>query len=450
MSDNAPILRPSRFSLLASAGLTLAALLLWHSLPSPGQAPRGYRTLLREVRPVAPGLGPGAGAVDLLWQDGRILAVAPAGSLDPQGASVVEGRGRSVAPALADAAVFLSLEGRHPMDSVAAEPAPSLDLQAAAGVGLVLDLNAHRAFIHRARGLDGRRPSALFAGALFTGPGGWRLQGQTPWNSHVVELLEPEDLDAPWARAVRFGDQAAFASVEHEGREHLGVPLPALQRLGGLARAQGLPFIIHAHHSAKALEALQAKPDALLGPLFDDGDGRLAETLRRQGVLYIPALSVLLNAFPPAPNLKAWLTGFPAAEGLDPAVLTQASEPRRAAAWARHWQRQGADPERALAVPRRLHQAGVALAFGTGSGQPLVFHGLGAATELEHLRRGGFNAAQVLEMSRRSRELLRRPGGRLRRGDPADLSLLDGEPWAGPAALAAPGRVYLGGVPLRP
>jgi imidazolonepropionase-like amidohydrolase len=453
MEDHAPILKPSRFSLLAALGLTLGALLLWRSLPVPGEAPRGNRTLLRQVFACAPGTPQDqASLLDLLWQDGRIIAVGHPSSLESQGAFVIEGRGRTVAPALCDAAVFLSLEGRHPDDSVPAGPRPSLERQAAAGVSLLLDLNAHRAFIHEARSLQGPLPRTFFAGALFTSSGGWRLKGQTPWNSHVVELIEPEDLDAPWGRAVRFGDQAAFVSVEHEGRDGLAVPLPALRRLGALARSRGLPFIIHAHHSAKALEALQAQPDALLGPLFDAGDGRLAEALRRQGAHYIPALSTLLNAFPPEQgvSVRAWLSSFPAAATLERAVLSAATEPGRVKAWARHWTRQGADPAQALGVPAALHAQGVKLAFGSGSGQPLVFHGLGAATELAHLQRAGLSTPQILEMSRHSRELLGQRGGRLRRGDPADLLLLDADPWADPARLTDPRKIYLSGVSMRP
>lgn len=444
MTDS-PVLKPSRFPSIAALALVLLALGIWRSLPTPGEPPRGYRTLLRDARPVAPGGDPEAATVDLLWQDGRLLKVAPGGSLSDASATIVEARGRFVAPALADAAVFLSLEGRHPADSVPASPRQSLERQMAAGVSLLLDLNAHRAFIQDARKLQGRLPRARFAGALFTGPGGWRLSGQSPWNSHVVELLEPEDLDVPWGRARRFGDQAVFVSVEHEGRDSLGVPLPALKRLGELAHSQGLPFIIQAHHADKALEALQAQPDALLGPLFDAGDGRLAEALRRQEVLYIPALSTVLNSFPPQP-LGPWLAGFPAAGALDPAVLSAALAPQRLAARTKHWQRQGAEAAKVLAVPGQLHAAGVALAFGSGSGQPLVFHGLGAATELEHLHRAGFQAAQILEMSQQSRHLLGTRGGRLRRGDSADLLLMDGNPWSDPAALAGPASIFLDGV----
>lgn len=449
MNDDRPLLKPARFSLWASAALVLGALLLWHGVPVPGEAPRGHRTLLHDVRLCSPGDGPGAPAQDLLWEDGVVLRRGAVGSLDASGALQVNGRGRIVAPALCDAAVFLSLEGRQAADSVPAGPRESLERQAAAGVSLLMDLNAHRSFIQAARQLKGTLPTALFAGALYTSSGGWRLSGQTPWSSHVVELLEPEDVDAPWGLALRFGDQAAFASVENEGRDGLAIPMAALKRLGALAHAQGLPFIIHVQHSAKALEALKAKPDALLGPLFDAGDGRLAQALRQQNVTYIPALSCLLNAFPPKP-VHAWLASFPAAASLAPGVLAAATDPQRMAADIKHWERQGADPAQVLAVPATFAAAGVPMAFGSGSGLPLVFHGLGTATEIFHLRRAGLSCAQILQMSQRSRELLGRRPSRLRRGDPADLLLLDGDPWSDPANLAHPVQAYLGGVAALP
>lgn len=449
-----PLLPPSKTGLWAALALCALALFLWRRQSVPGEAPRGHRSLLHNVRVCAPGADPQGGPVDLLWEDGLIVAMGPPKSLDGRGALDLEldGQGRWVAPALCDAAVFLSLEGRQAADSVPAGPRQSLEREAEAGVSLALDLNAHRAFIQSARTLEGPLPTVLFAGVLYTGPGGWRLSGQTPWDSHVVEVLEPEDLDAPWGRAIRFGDQAAFASVENEGRDSLGIPLPVLQKLGGLARSRGLPYIIHVNHSAKALEALKAKPDAIVGPLLEAGDGRLAAALKAQGVLYMPSLSAVLNAFPtlPGQSVGAWLGGFPAALSLEAGVLDQATSPDRLASWVKHWTRMGALPAEVLGVPRTLLDAGVGLAFGSGSGRPLVFHGLGVATELAHLRRAGLRTDQILEMAERSRSLLGRPGGRLHAGEPADLVLLSGDPWADPTVLARPDEVFLGGVRWRP
>jgi imidazolonepropionase-like amidohydrolase len=427
----------------------MAAAMLWLllHLPSGDCFPRGHRTLLRHVALYDPVTGALEADRDLLWEDGLIIRAAPGGSLDPEACTVVDGRGLWAMPALADAAVFLSLEGRYPGTSVPAEAQESLRLQAASGMGGVLDLNASRAFIHAAKALGGTLPRARFAGALFTAPGGWRILAQTPWDSHVVEVQEEDDLTAAWGRVLRFQDQAIFASVEDEGRDGLSIPLPVLTRLGALAHERGLPFIIQAHHAAKALAALPARPDALMGPFFDlDEAPGLAAAMLGANCAYIPALSSVLNAFPPEP-LGAWLRRFPAAKELDPSVLDQAEDPQNSDLWIKHWTRQGVVPSKIRDVLKSLGDAGVRLDFGTASGMALVFHGLGAQTEMAQWRWAGLSPRQILLAATvNSHALAGLPGGRLRRGDPADLLLMDGNPGEDPDLAVHPKRVFLGGL----
>ncbi|HXC65091.1 MAG TPA: hypothetical protein VNZ67_12085, partial [bacterium] len=177
MPTHRPLLRSSSLPFMASLAAAAGLLFLFFHLgPLDGAVP-GARRLLRNVHLVdLSGSGPGADAVDILWQDGLLRELGQ--GLNPAGADVVEGHGAWVLPAPADAGVFLSLEGRLPADSVPAEAAQSLRLQAGAGVGLMLDLNAHRSFMAAARALPSPKPRVLFAGALFTAPGGWRLSGQ--------------------------------------------------------------------------------------------------------------------------------------------------------------------------------------------------------------------------------------------------------------------------------
>lgn len=451
MMDSSPLLKPARFAFWAAFALAGLMLYLFAALPVPGEPPRGHRTLLRHVGVYDPAAGATVADQDLLWENGRIVAQGPGGSLDGSGAREINGKGAFAVPAFADAACFLSLEGRFPADSVPTSAEASLRLQGLAGVGAVMDLNAHRAFMQAARGLKGKLPRARFAGALFNGPGGWHLSGQTPWESHVVEVVEVADVAAAWGRALRFRDEAVFASVEHEGRDGLALPLEALVRLGRLAHEQGLPFYIHANHAAKALEALAAKPDALLGPLFslDDAPG-LADAMKQAGTVYVPALSTVLNAYPERPLLP-WLKSFPASEALGATLLAGAADSPRSKAWAKHWARQGVEAAKLLAVPRRLAEAGVPLALGTGSGQPMVHHGLGLQTEMAHLLSGGLSPAQILAAATaQSHRLTRQEGGSLGPGERADLLLVNGDPLKDLSTLMRPRLVVLGGLELRP
>ncbi len=264
-------------------------------------------------------------------------------------------------------------------------------------MGLLLDLNAHRSFMDAARALPGPEPRALFAGALFTSPGGWRLSGQTPWNSHLVELIEAADLDAPWQRLLRFGDQAVFASVEHEGATTWPSPCPCCRSWAARARERGLPFIIQVQHHAKALLPCRPGPAPLLGPLIDAGDDTaLARALVAGRCAYLPALGSVLNAIPGRP-LQDWQRGFPASAAVNAETLRPGHGPGA-----------GRDLGEALDPPGRgrgpgpgrARGAGVeraTLALATGSGLPLVFHGVGLQAELAWLSRAGLSPAQVLD-----------------------------------------------------
>jgi len=448
-------LKPAKISWSWLFSALAAGLLCWLFLGQAGgeRFIEGHRTLVRHVAVYDPATGTIAKDRDLSWQDGRITEIADGGSLAPGASLVVDGRGLCALPALADAAVFLSLDGPYPGDSMPVQARASLRLQGLSGMGGVLDLNANRSFIQRARALDTSEalPRARFAGALFTAPGGWRVPGQAPWDSSLVEVQEAADLSAPWNRALRFQDQAIFASVEDEGRDALSIPLPVLRLLGALAHSRGLPFIIETHHALKALQALPAKPDAILGPLFDlDGAPGLAAAMRRGDCAYIPALSSVLNAFPPEP-LGVWLRGFPSSAALAVTALAEAEDPQNAALWTAHWIRQGADPAKILAAVKTLSDGGVRLAFGTGSGLPLVFQGLGAQSEVEELGRAGLDPRRILLAATvNSHALAGLEGGLLRSGAPADVLLVAGDPLKDASVAVQPRRVFLGGIEMKP
>jgi imidazolonepropionase-like amidohydrolase len=450
MAPSSPLLRPSRLSLGLALSIALAGVVCLRQLPLP-EAPLGRGTVaVQDVSVFDPRARVLLSHQDLLWTDGRISALRPSGEPLPPGAQRIDGRGFSALPGFCDAAVFLSLEGLYPQDSVPADPAESLQRQLSGGVTSVLDLNAHRTFMGQTRALvDAAQqpwPRLRFAGALFTAPGGWRLGGQTPANSHVAELSELEDLEASWPLHLRFRDQAVFASVEHEGREDLAIPLPVLQRLGELAHAQGVPFIIHAQHASKALQALAARPDAILGPLLsDEGCVELALAMKRARCSYLPALGTLLNGWPGVDLQARWQQlGAPDSQGAT--LLARASDPVLNATWTRHLLRQNLDRQALLRAVLVLYLKGVPLALGTGSGLPLVFHGTGRASEFDLWREAGVPVAEILRSATlNSHRLAGLEGGSLRPGERADLVLVAGDPLRDPSTLDHVRQVFIGG-----
>ncbi len=452
MPTDPQIPRPSRLPGWPLVVLAALAAFRAVALPPHSAGLPGHRTLLRHVTLCDPSSGSALPDRDVLWSGGRVLRVAAGGSLPPRGAAVVDGRGLWAFPALADAAVFLGLEGRYPGVSEPSSAGDSLRAQARSGMDSVLDLNSDRGFIREARKLDapGVLPRALFAGALFAAPGGWRVPGQTPWAADIAEVQEPADLADPWSRAVRFGDQAIFADVDG-GPGGLAIPLPVLKTLGALARSRGLPFIVGTGSAGRALAALAAHPDALLGPLTDaDGDTTLARAMLTSGCAYIPAVGSVLDAFPPGPQ-RAWLRSLPASAALPPAVLGEITDPANRAEWAAHWTRMGVDPGRIAAGLRFLADAGVRLVFGTGSGLPLVFQGWGAEAEISQWTRCGLSPSSILVAATvASHRFLGLEGGRIAPGEPADLLLLAEDPFRDPAAAARPRAVFLDGVQAVP
>ena len=91
------------------------------------------------------------------------------------------------------------------------------------------------------------------------------------------------------------------------------------------------------------------------------------------------------------------------------------------------------------------------LALGTGSGQPMVFHGLGLQTELAHLLSAGLSPAAILRAATlNSHALAHLEGGSLKVGERADKSLVNGDPLLDLGVLLRPKLVVLGGVELQP
>lgn len=451
MSSSAPLLRPSRLPWILALAIAFGALYGFRHLPLP-EAPLGRGTVWLQDVSVYDPKQPGGLLLhqDLAWSDGRIAILRATGKALPAGAKVVPGKGKTALPGFCDAAVFLSLEGRFPQDSVPADPALSLRRELAGGVTSLLDLNAHRTFMQHTRALVAQGgqawPRLRFAGALFAAPGGWRLSGQSPWDSHVAELAEIEDLEASWPLHLRFRDEAVFASVEHEGRDEVAIPLPVLKRLGELAHAQGTPFIIHAQHPAKAMHALAAKPDAILGPLLnDEGAAELALAMKHAGCAYLPALGTVLNGWPERPMGPEWARQG-AVDVQGSTLLARTSDPALTATWLRRLNRQELQRPALLRALLAIYLAKVPLALGTGSGLPLVFHGSGRVAEMELWREAGVPTTAALRAATlNSHQLLGLEGGRLAPGERADVVLINGDPLRDPATLVRPLAVYVGG-----
>ena len=215
------------------------------------------------------------------------------------------------------------------------------------------------------------------------------------------------------------------------------------------ARKGGVRTAVHATELETARAAVEAGADVLVHSVFDKPvDDAFVDLLKRRGVIYIPTLFVrtgyalvLTGSFSPTPAERRWA---------DPDVLATfdevksrpelASRPRRAP-----------DPESERVTAqnlKRLSDAGVTIAAGTDAGNIGTLHGPSIFRELRLMADAGLTTRQVLASATaggarvmgREKDL-----GAVAPGKLADLLILDRDPLVDVANLEAIHRVVKGG-----
>ncbi|HEY8150433.1 MAG TPA: amidohydrolase family protein [Vicinamibacteria bacterium] len=215
------------------------------------------------------------------------------------------------------------------------------------------------------------------------------------------------------------------------------------------ARKGGVRTAVHATELETARAAVEAGAAVLVHSVFDKPvDDAFVDLLKRRGVIYIPTLFVragytlvLTGSFVPTPAERRWA---------DPDVLATfeevksrpelTSRPRRAP-----------DPE-SDRVPlqnlKRLSDAGVTIAAGTDAGNIGTLHGPSIFRELRLMVDAGLTPREVLASATaagarvmgREKDL-----GAVAPGKLADLLILDRDPLVDVANLEAIDRVVKGG-----
>jgi len=395
-----------------------------------------------------------AGAVlenrTVVIEAGRIASIAR-GAAPPSGATVIDGRGRFLAPGLIDVHVHV----RH-----AAAPEVLLPQFIANGVTGVRDM---------ASGCDGEPEEGDVCLAELRE---WRerIEAGDLVGPRLLALSSPP-LNPPWdyevteerARAVvrRFAERGAdviktyfrlspeaFGWIADEaGRQGLDVGghIP-LRMTAAEASDAGLRSLEHARDflfdcfpgsaEFRGAATSQNPPVETMRSMVDDHDEEMCarefETLVRNDTWYVPThVTRRMDAYADDPDFRA--------------------DPRRvyipAFAW-EEWQEDAdrmiaLDPspegrrimrgfyERGLEITGRAHRAGVGIVLGTDAGDTYVFPGSGAHDELGELVRGGLSPAEALAAATiRAAEFLRvEPElGTVEPGKRADLLLLGANP----------------------
>ncbi len=402
----------------------------------------------------------------VLIEGDRIRAVGPRAQVAlPKGITIVDGRGKWVAPGLVDAHVhFFQSGGAYTRpDVVDLRKVRSYEREIAllkaalprtfaryllCGITSAVDVGGPfwNFEVRDAASRTAIAPRVAVAGPLVSTVDRPQLDiGDPP----IIKITTPDEARVLVRRELeRKPDLMKVWFIFRPG-DDLAVGKAVVAATVDEARKGGVRTAVHATELETARAAVEAGADVLVHSVFDKPvDDAFVELLKRRGVIYIPTLFVrtgyalvLTGRFTPTPAERRWA---------DPDVLATfeevksrpelTSRPRRAS-----------DPE-SDRVPlqnlKRLSDAGVTIAAGTDAGNIGTVHGPSIFRELRLMADAGLTPREVLASATvggarvmgREKDLGVVAPGRL-----ADLVILDRDPLVDVANLEAIHRVVKGG-----
>jgi len=352
----------------------------------------------------------------VLIQDGKIARIGQAGLAVPPGATVIDGRGRTLIPGMIDAHV-------HVTDSVEADLRQAISL----GVTTVIDMFSGSTRFERIKAARAADAFGLAdvrtAGVGATAPGGHPSQmGGPPFPTISDSSQAAAFVDA------RIAEGSDFLKIVYDDLASVGMRAPMLDRrtLAGLiaaAHQRGKLAVVHVLSEAQARDAIAAGADGLAhlatGATVSGG---FADFVAAHHVFVIPTLSpsFAMCGKPISPTIAAdtLLTPF-----IRPMWRVQMANPRLLPGGPFSC----AGTEEAV---RQISRLNVPILVGTdapGAGQT---YGASMYGELQLLVGVGLTPMQALTgaTSAAARAFRLTDRGRIQEGLRADLVLLDGNP----------------------
>jgi len=409
--------------------------------------------------------GPIHDAVVLISGD-RIQAVGTRAQVAlPKGITILDGRGKWVAPGLVDAHVHffqsaspytrpdvIDLRGLRPYEREIALLKAALPRTFArylqCGVTSVVDVGGPfwNFEVRDAAARTSLAPRVAVAGPLVSTVDRPQLDiGDPP----IIKTATPDEARALVRRELeRKPDLMKVWFVFRPG-DDLAAGKALVAATVDEARKGGVRTAVHATELETARAAVEAGADVLVHSVFDQPvDDAFVALLKRRDVVYIPTLFVrmgyalvLTGSFTPTPAERRWA---------DPDVLASFEEVKGRPELS-SWKGRSVSPEQARVAGenlKRLATAGVTIAAGTDAGNIGTLHGPSIFRELRLMADAGLTPREVLASATaggarvmgREKDLGAIAPGRL-----ADLLILDRDPLADVANLEAIHRVVKGG-----
>lgn len=389
----------------------------------------------------------------LLIEDGRISRLgADAERRAPRDARTIAATGQWILPGLVDAHVHFfqtgGLDARpdivpHPegraytavVDGIRRAPQAFLRAYVCAGVTSVVDFGGP-SWVFDLR--DTRADDPLSPRIAFSGP---LLATRDP------APLELDDDEPLWLMKDEQTVRVRIAQLAARGADYVKIWFatraadPDFDRWAALvgaaigeAHARGLEAAVHATSLRAARVAVEAGADVLVHGVADvDVDETFVREVVARGVVYIPTLIVIARYA----DLAAGQLSFTEFERACAPPSSVASFEALAARPAGASRREAVDAADRLRVPmrnlKRLAEAGAIIAAGSDAGNTGTLHGPSLHRELALMAGAGLAPIDVLRAAtgRGGRLMTRRRDlGRLRVGAPADVLVLDADPFA--------------------
>ncbi len=343
----------------------------------------------------------------------RIDQVGPSASI-PQGAKVIDGKGKTLLPGLVDCHTHTFL--------------PDHAKQAAIfGVTTELDMFTDHAFAARLRSEEAAgkaldRADLRSAGTLVTAPGGHG----TEYGLTIPTIAAPDQAQA--FVDARIAEGSDYIKIVYDGGESFGAKIPTITR-GTLAaviraaHARKKLAVVHIMTRERARDAIDEGADGLVHLFVDQPvDDALVRLAAEKHAFVIPTLTVLES-----------VGGIGSGASLvdDPALAPWIG-PADAASLKRFFPSRTTAEVRAIPLEtvRKLKAAGVPILAGTDADNPGTAHGASVHRELELLVKSGLSPSEALAAATSVPASIfgLADRGRIAPGLRADLVLVDGDP----------------------
>ncbi len=394
----------------------------------------------------------------------------------PQGAKVIDARGKWVIPGLIDSHVHFFQSGNlytRPdaadfnavvpyADEVARNKArldATFKVWLASGVTGVADVGGPfwNFDVRDRAAASPAAPRMAVAGPLISMIERPQLDlGDPP----IVKIGSPEAAREFVARQLPRNPDFIKVWFIHQPGDDLAAQEAIVKAAGDAAHAAGKRLAVHATELIVAKAALRAGADLLVHAVFDAPvDEEFIALAKHNRVLYCPTLYVM-DGYAEALSNTWKATPIEAARA-DPEILAAMDDlneippeklPPRVAALMKKPQRFGS-PDIAMQDLRRIQDAGIDIVMGTDAGNIGTLHGPSIHREMRMMVEAGLTPLEVLRSAtvNGARTLgLAGEAGEVEAGLLADLVILDADPLADIGNLEKVHRVVKGGVVFEP